>query len=451
MSIESPRNEDHKRGLDGFVLSKELMGAEQPEAGVELASESKEAFDQMLLYYGEAKSERQHRYDYGKQGVDLALSYLSDNYARLKPLLPEKTNRPEMTICMPVELYAEEDETIIRALQAIQQSAQKHYKVIMWFNYMDGPNDDRVAPYMKFAHIKEVLQSLDLPNLQIDIALDNTAYGYMTTVRENYMDAVITDCYKNDYGANHPVLWLDADTTFIAPGALEEVASSARKLDALFVHANTQYSVDWAKGVPVQDLDTATKAVIASEVQRRQLVRDLDEMTSYEDEYPEEDGLAFAVGTYMLSGGLEPPYDGEPTRGYNEALNFIGAVQHHLNRLNVGDIQYLAPKAEENGGSIPLLKKIKSARVGMSARRHYTSVNLTGAKSLLDSEKSGYSAPATHIRMDAPNDVVTREEVVDLMKDKQEKAKLEATPLQTRRQTTLRRLVDKLFPSSSDV
>ena len=187
-------------------------------------------------------------------------------------------------------------------------------------------------------------------------------------------------------------MWLDADTTFITRRSLKEIGRAVRRFDALFVHANLRFTLDWTRR-PMGRLPGAAKAVALNEIYRRQNRR----MNRKNVEYIEESGLAFALGTYLRAGGLETGYSGE-------SYTVIGGVRtkfaddpngfEYFN-MRIRRVKVL-PKPivrKARSSRIPLVHYIGSARIGTSARRHYETVRRQGVKNLTRIDTHGYEGP----------------------------------------------------------
>lgn len=131
----------------------------------------------------------------------------------------------------------------------------------------------------------------------------------MNIVRNNFMEAVIARLMDGEIDIDHPVLWLDADTTRIRPGTLRAVQQDIKKHPFGFCHTGIDYSLEWLEGTRPQDWDAYSKLLFVDEMVRRAFKRAAHQQFSSENSiedriYAEESGLAFPLSTYLTSGGL---------------------------------------------------------------------------------------------------------------------------------------------------
>lgn len=132
---------------------------------------------------------------------------------------------PDITICVPVALTAEDHDTVKASLEQVSNSlTDKTGHVVVWGNYFPDDCGDKVIPEQdmisKYETMKTGLEEISAsnPNMHISFALDEIAGSKsMTRVRQNFMDAVVGLAIKHNYPLDHPISWIDADTTFLDP------------------------------------------------------------------------------------------------------------------------------------------------------------------------------------------------------------------------------------------
>ena len=74
----------------------------------------------------------------------------------------------------------------------------------------------------------------------------------MNVVRNNFMEAVIARLMDGEIDIDHPILWLDADTTRIRPNTLRTVQQDIKKHPFGFCHPDIDYSLEWLEGIRPQ-------------------------------------------------------------------------------------------------------------------------------------------------------------------------------------------------------
>jgi hypothetical protein len=354
-----------------------------------------------------------------KSGIDMALDAycqplgvrerMEGNYELLEDVGPSKDEEhpdPFMTICIPVALLQEDQATIDRTLDAIhtsQKTLDKPIQVILWANARYEQAEQaglktsikqryqalRTPPKAakRYEKLRASLGRFDGTGLEFKTALqvlpeeDST----MSQLRSNYMDSISILAQKEGYGYDHPIMWLDADTTYITANTLGDIGSKVKNFDALFVHAAERYTMEWAKGKPRSELDDETKSVMLNEIHRRITSKKaLSQDPEHGTGYTEESGLAFAVGTYLDAGGVDI---NDPI---NEAGLLIKNGRELLSRGNAGFHRDHSPNDETE--ALPsLVEYVRSARIGLSARRHYRAVKAIGVRALYNVQFQNYS------------------------------------------------------------
>lgn len=262
-----------------------------------------------------------HQHDLGNSSFDADdyNDYLSANHDLLRPLGTALDDIPAMTVCVPIAI----DEgmgNIAATLRQITKSAKNlegSAEVILWVNH------NYSAPDVEHG-FDEILSLANLHtngkvhfSAALDIIPDDART--MSRIRTDMMNALIVRAEQNDYPVNHPVLWLDADTTFIAKNAFSKICEDASSCPVPAFHQpQLNWSADWID--PTVPLDTATKAFIVDELQRRAEAKSVEKMRG---SYLEEPGMFFPLDAYILAGGCDLEYDVEESHGLIHGLNTI--------------------------------------------------------------------------------------------------------------------------------
>jgi hypothetical protein len=289
------------------------------------------------------------------------------NYSLIERIGPSAENEEESdcTVCIPVALLHEDISTVVNTVGLIkraQQASGKPVDVVLWTNarYNEYNKDEiQAAASEKYDALKTELATYTDEGLRVDMALqtldaNDTA---ISKIRANSMDAIAMQAIVKGQGYEHPVVWLDADTTFMAKSALSELSDEVRSFDSAFAHANLQWSTEWAKG-PLAEQDDATKAVALNEIHRRQLARMTEDGRT--SGYVEEMGLAFAVGTYLQSGGVNTLTPKDESKWLMVQARPNGALRR--------------PEFTGDSERMQKLKNLPAARIGTSARGFYDKV-----------------------------------------------------------------------------
>lgn len=328
---------------------------------------------------------------------------------QLVEVLGEKEVSPEepaITVCVPVAILAEKEERAVRTIKLVSRAQQKlgePVEVLLWTNarHKDSGEDKRVvankARY-RYKKLKTTIGGVDNPGLTIKTALQvlPESEATMSRLRANYMEAVAFDAVHRGYGFDHPILWLDADTTFLSSNSLRDIEKSVREFEAMFVHTNAHFSLDWLKDRTLNGMDDVSKAIALEEIVRRQIIRER-RSDSHMNNYMEECGLAFALGVYLDAGGLNTADPINESSGLEDNIEraqdgYAWANDpanphyppHHPQKRIVPD--FLRPSL---GSPIRKEKIITAAHMGISARRHYAVVQKYGVESIGDYDDAG--------------------------------------------------------------
>lgn len=262
-----------------------------------------------------------HQHDVGKKSFDADdyASYLTANHELLRPVDTALDYVPSMTVCIPIAID-EGVENIAATLTQVAKSAKNldgATEVILWVNH------DHTAPDVdeSFIEVLNLAKSHTNDRIHFSAALDIIPDDArtMSRIRTDMMNALIVRAEQNDYPVNHPVLWLDADTTFIAKNAFSKICEDASSCPVPAFHQpQLNWSADWID--PTSPLDTVTKAFIVDELQRRAEAKSTKKMHG---SYLEEPGMFFPLDAYILAGGCDLEYAVEESHGLIHGLNTL--------------------------------------------------------------------------------------------------------------------------------
>jgi hypothetical protein len=335
------------------------------------------------------------------------------HYDLLEPLPNEpadaQTPKPALTVWIPLAINS--DTTVLtKALDVITTKAQENFgkpvDVVVWANakYAKDSEKDTVAEAaaQSYTALREQLSARgEQKDLHIRTALQvlPKAEATMSNIRANYMDAGAVDAVVQDLGYDHPNVWIDADATDLNKDAFQQIEDEIRTFKTMFTHPYaTRYAMDWATGQPLSEADTATKAVAITEIMRRQ------EKRSYGWRgYTEESGLAFAIGTYLLIGGVDTNADegaqGAEIEGESNNLDrkmterFLAIVDYQRKHGKDAPLPLeiqMAPPHLAKGADPEIMMNLqhKNSYISLSGRRQHAIFELGGIAAL-DRENDG--------------------------------------------------------------
>jgi len=341
------------------------------------------------------------------------LETMMPNYALLGNVKErEQQGETSGTIGVPVAILTENPDTLADVIEKVSATAESSVDVVVWANAKyssDNEDEVKAEAQRNYDYLVDKLQKIDNDDLRIQGGLQILPEDelFMSVIRSNYMDAIAIDSVKQGYGFDHPILWVDADTTFISKGVVRNIASSVRNHDAYIVHANSLLTVDWASGRPLGELDDATKAVAVNEIRRRQLYRE-DDPDKFPGAYIEESGFAFALGIYLKTDGVKT----------STAINESGWIVENIVANEIIDGPMFPERLQGHDKKTNMFKLIRSAKLGTSARRHYELAKESGATALEDSDGSGYEDTFTDIKKNDANPTITAKEMGDIWRKK---------------------------------
>lgn len=300
---------------------------------------------------------------------------------------------PAMTICIPVAILKEDLKRVANLLEVIKKQNtdfEKPIEVIVWANSKFTQETEEAVSLdsqQKYEQLKELIDgNSGHAGLQIKTALQMRPESEfsMSKMRSSYMNALAVEAKNRGYGFDHPVMWLDVDTTDIKSGTLKIIFDEVKSLEPSFCRPVTYYSIDWADRMQIAESDDATKAFAIDEMARRMNLRRLAAERQKEnnaaglsplrykpDGYFEESGCSFMLGTYLKAGGVveSDPID-ETTGLIISALSRHSAVRSALLHKR----GYTPHK---------ILHEIErwDARIYVSGRSHYEGLRFNGGLS----------------------------------------------------------------------
>lgn len=343
---------------------------------------------------------------------DIIMKPIFDNDRLVERVGVEMDNegnlKPFMTICVPVGILTEDRNRVTTLLEKIAKESNtipKPIEVLIWANakYDDAEKDSVILEAQRnYEDMKQEIQKLTASgNIRVYTALQHvTASEFsMSRVRKNYMDALALKAVREGYGFDHPVMWLDADTTDIKKGTLKIVADEVHSFNSAFCHPSMYYSIDWNNGNHISDSDDATKAFAIDEMARRMGIRSEVESAGDRSEplgYLEESGFSFALGTYLVTGGINTTDDINETVGVlTNARAKVSRPIPETRKFSIGDLQEILPESllkRKNLGNkkIDWTINLNNARIYVSGRNYYEGYKMNGRIST-DRSASGIS------------------------------------------------------------
>lgn len=329
-----------------------------------------------------------------KESMNEELEKMEADHGLLE-LLGEEVDEvePAMTICIPVAILKEDPKRVTNLLEVIKKQStdfEKPIEVIVWTNAKfteETENGVRLKSSQNYEHLKELLKVYsDHPGLQLKTALQMRPESEfsMSKMRTSYMNALAVEAKNRGYGFDHPVMWLDVDTTGMKSGTLRVIADEVKSLEPLFCRPVTYYSIDWADQMQIAETDDATKAFAIDEMARRMNLRRMAAVRQKEndtnglsplrykpDGYFEESGCSFMLGTYLSAGGV---VESDPI---NETTGLIASAlsRHSAVRSALLDKKGYTPHK--------ILHEIErwDARIYVSGRSHYEGLRFNGGLS----------------------------------------------------------------------
>jgi hypothetical protein len=319
---------------------------------------------------------------YGDGLVDQATAAMERHYQLLEPLdereLEDGAERPSLTICIPIALLGEDQSTIDRVLDTVHRSQQtfdKPVQVLLWTNAPSDPPSTRLTE--RYQNMRDSLQRFVGTDLHIKTALQILPEqgSSISQIRSDAMEAAAIDAMRAGQDSDYPVLWLDADTTYLSSNSLVAITEALHNREALFVHATEHFTTEWAAGQPMSERDVATRAIMVSEIHRRKYDRAMKKAGKRMG-YPEESGLAFAIGTYLQLGGVNTRDD------VNESSTLLSYARSLVHEGRPDRTRSRKTTDELYPGNAGIIEYLPAVKMGLSARRLYEAAVSHGARGI---------------------------------------------------------------------
>lgn len=340
--------------------------------------------------------------DYNIQhGTSEALETVHHYQAMLEPVEGNQPT-PDITLCMPIAILGETDETLHAVMKQIVRSAQasgRRTRVIAWTNaHLAGIKSHRdqtlSSAQARYLELRDLFSEYSSDMVQVTTALDTPADGdfSMSQIRSHFMDALVGEVIDGAIPSDHPVMWLDADTTRMSPETLGRVVDTTHMYPFEFCHPDVDYSLEWADGKPASEMDNASKVFLIDEMARRARKRamiSVDELFP-ERSYPEESGMSFTMLAYMAAGGIdEDDPINESVRLTRRLHNFYMMTTASFSRLPSLAMPFMSPRTEYKRLSSTQRQNVhwlNDVSVQLSGRRIYEGIKSHGARSLTNRE-----------------------------------------------------------------
>lgn len=257
-----------------------------------------------------------------EEQIDLARklvqSSILENQKRVESV-SEKPANTGMTICIPLAIRYETPETIERLMQQIigaSNGVENGVNVLIWANakYKDHEEFSSVEQEVSMSY-KELRQQLQRFEQESDTVTISTAIDEiipdeqfsMSQIRNNYMEAITGRLIDGELEEDHPIVWLDADTTRIRPNTLSAIQRHTKKDPYKFYHPDINYSLEWLEGKRPEEWDVNSKLLFIDEMAQREHKRVALEkgFNILDRAYPDECGFSFSLYKFVTSGGLD--------------------------------------------------------------------------------------------------------------------------------------------------
>lgn len=257
-----------------------------------------------------------------EEQIDLARklvqSSILENQKRVESVSQKPANTG-ITICVPLAIRYETPETIKRLMQQIisaSNGVENGVNVLIWANakYKDHEEFSSVEQEVSMSY-KELRQQLQCLEQESDTVTVSTAIDEiipdeqfsMSQIRNNYMEAITGRLIDGELEEDHPIVWLDADTTRIRPNTLSATQRHIKKDPYKFYHPDINYSLEWLEGKRPEEWDVNSKLLFIDEMAQREHKRVAVEkgFNILDRAYPDESGLSFALYGFLKAGGLD--------------------------------------------------------------------------------------------------------------------------------------------------
>lgn len=287
---------------------------------------------------------------------------------------------PSCTVAMPVAVVHEPLQGVLHALDVLSTScaAVAPAEVVVWCNAARMPGEVDIAR-RRFDLLVEAVRTRGYRTRgvrvrpMLDLLTTGTnlqPVGVLKVLRANYMAAIIRDALSRGLTMEHPVLWFDADTTFMSPDTVGMMIDVLARRSAHFVKGNMQFTGEPWDARPYGRLEPAEKVAAIYAVARAMLEEGSGQ---YEPRaYADECGFGLRLCDYQSVGGLSPPV--------------FGALNGESREL-LGNARTVLDPA------IPLVAYLKEARHGTSWRRIHSLARREPASEIPDRDAGDLYEP----------------------------------------------------------
>lgn len=247
------------------------------------------------------------------EGIDNLSRYTSPYTSKLYKGLTEysdDTDTPDLTVTIPVAVNHEEPERIASACEQIEKAAKylRKVEVLVWANAkykfidFDTTVENKRRTYASADKSYAVLQDLlgrRRSNVRYvsGLQIDQSSKMRMSDIRFSYMSVLLARARKRNYPASHPVMWVDADTTFMSRQTFSNMIQLLGKVP--FAHPTVHFSAEWSSFPPRTDTE---RGFILDEIIERNWLK--THVPTLDNAYPEESGMTFTLDTYLKANGV---------------------------------------------------------------------------------------------------------------------------------------------------
>ena len=303
--------------------------------------------------YGNFPTREYDRYQLGHMHVD--------NQRFIKPtyLYPDKTrastiyvnfNRqfyyslePEWNVFVPVDLYRESEQSIRTTIESIYEAAENgagEVEVLLWANsrppLVYSKDSDSLEPSIKFLSAtnqvyddfvqmcKRNFGTINPSKIHILTAQDFLfADEGLNELRLKGTDAIVDSIRSRRLSVHQPIVYLDADTTYIGTDTIPDMLEVLRSGKAHIAHARLEFTADEHSNhaKPLKEADRINDLYCMA---RFALDSNLD--ATDPRLYHEEVGTAFTARTWLHAGGVSvlDPEIGQNRSFIDRAVQALG-------------------------------------------------------------------------------------------------------------------------------
>jgi hypothetical protein len=244
---------------------------------------------------------------------------------------------PSCTVTVPVAIAHEALGGVRWAVDELVRSCAEvaPAEIIVWCNALQS-FDERGLAARRFVRLVRMLGERHYESVGvfvrpaihfIDPNLNLEPVGRMKHVRSTYMDVVAAEADVRGFPEEHPVLWFDADTTFMARDTVPIMVTALAERRAHIVKGNMIFTGDREDCRQVSDRDPHERVAIIYSVTRALLDNAMGPYA--ERTYLDECGLAFRLCDFRAAGGLTEPAFGALN---GEGRSLLGNARRHLDR-----------------------------------------------------------------------------------------------------------------------